>query len=159
MYPYKNKKINNFYLPDPIFTTIKIKLGIFGFFKYFIYHQNEYKNSLIHTVSFTDIPYTGGAGWGGETKEGWPLLIQRLGICIWLLFVNQWSDRADQGVSPRLSLSLRTHAQNTFTKKTTQLYAEKPNVCSHMKPLQFGLINTWAICPRPSCGVFFSLCV
>lgn len=65
---------------------------------------------------------------GGGGIEGWPLLIQRLGICIWLLFVNQWCDCAGRRVSPRLSLSLclsgwtlraLTHfnSENTITRK------------------------------------------
>lgn len=122
--PTKNKQKNNFYLSDPIFTTIKMKHGIFGIFKYFIYHQNEYKNSILFSAHFLIQTShllislaLGVGGWGDETKEGWPLLIQRLGICIWLLFVNQWSDRADQGVSPRLSLSLRILTHKTQLRK------------------------------------------
>lgn len=64
---------------------------------------------LIHTLALTSFP----AGFGGGSTEeglrgyeGWPLLIQRLGICIWLLFVNQWCDCAGRRVSPRLSLPL-----------------------------------------------------
>lgn len=69
---------------------------------------------IIHTLAFTDNPRCG--GWG---VEGWPLLIQRLGICIWLLFVNQWCDRAGRRVSPRLSLRLPRRCglpHNTITR-------------------------------------------
>lgn len=71
---------------------------------------------IIHTLAFTDNPRCG--GWG---VEGWPLLIQRLGICIWLLFVNQWCDRAGRGVSPRLSLRL---ARRCGLPVRTQLHAK-----------------------------------
>lgn len=82
---------------------------------------------IIHTLAFTDSPRCG--GWG---VEGWPLLIQRLGICIWLLFVNQWCECAGRRVSPRLSLSGQTQ---TLWEHN---YTQKPNAkisCSHMKPL------------------------
>lgn len=47
--------------------------------------------------------------------RGWPLLIQRSGICIWLLFVNQWCEWAGHRGSPRLSHPLFTTPSPFFT--------------------------------------------
>lgn len=79
-----------------------------------------------HPRTLPTSPAAGGGGAGG----GWPLLIQRLGICIWLLFVNQWSDCAGRRLSPRLppslSLSVRVSvclSQSDAPTLKTQLHA------------------------------------
>lgn len=123
--------------------------------------------SPLYTRTFTDTPCSAlPGGWG--YLGGWPLLIQRLGICIWLLFVNQWCDCESRRGSPSTPLSLSgclplnvAGLSNRHSKLWKHNYTQRPNAwlsCGHMKPVYIWLINTRSTSAPAGSGCF-CLCV